>query len=161
MQKSEKSLRQRAIVNIITHYAIESQEEILRMLYEQGFELTQATLSRDFRELRIAKVPDSEGNYLYKLPKETSAPIILSEKDGVISSFTRKGVVKFEFLGQFIVIKTPAGFASGFAREIDENRIPGVAATIAGHDTILIILRERCDKSLITSNLKALFSFNQ
>lgn len=157
MRKPGKAQRQEAIEQILSKSAIESQEELLMQLSDRGFELTQATLSRDFREMKVAKTPDSAGNYYYRLPGiKLSQP--KAEKYGMTSSFSRHGIINIEFSGQIAVIKTPGGYAGGVAQDIDINNIPGIMATIAGNDTVLVILRENSNKADIINSLKLLFA---
>lgn len=157
MRKRSKEERQAAISEILKHEAIDSQEELLQRLSAQGFELTQATLSRDFREMKVAKTPDTAGNYVYRLPA-MHLPQSRSEKFGMMVAFSRKGALNIEFSGQIAVIKTPGGYAKGVARDIDANNIPGIMATIAGEDTVLVLLRENADKVNIMNSLQILFA---
>ena len=157
MKKTGKEARQQAIAEVLSKNSIEGQEELLQLLSEKGIELTQATLSRDFREMKVAKTPDAAGNYFYRLP-QVRLPQPKAEKFGVTSSFSRQGIINIEFSGQMAVIKTPAGYARGIAQDIDANNIPGVMATIAGSDTVLAILRENSNKADIINSLKLLFA---
>ena len=117
MKKSGKQERQKAIESILRANAIENQDELLRILSGRGFDLTQATLSRDFREMKIAKTPDTAGSYFYRLPNKQIAEQ-KTQKYGIVSSFLRKGVINIEFSGQFAIIKTPHGYANGIAHDI-------------------------------------------
>jgi len=156
MEKTTKQQRHEAITRILESRSIDSQEELLRRLAEEGIELTQATLSRDFREMKIAKTPDNAGNYFYRLPG-----IQLSQtqkgKQGLMAPFVRHGLLNIDFSGQMAVMKVPVGYAKGIACDIDVNNINGVMGTIAGHDTVLMILYEHADKSEILHALKLLF----
>ncbi len=157
MSKKSKQQRHAAISEILSNNAIDSQDYLLKMLLEKGFSLTQATLSRDFREMMIAKTPDERGLYFYRLPtSELARPT--AQKFGITTSFYRQGVINLEFSGQMAIIKTPAGYAMGIAQDIDSNFIPGIIATIAGNDTVLCILRENANKLDIINSLKILFS---
>ncbi|MDO5523303.1 MAG: hypothetical protein Q4G48_04575 [Bacteroidia bacterium] len=157
MSKPTKEERQDAIAHILSKNAIESQDELLTQLSDKGFELTQATLSRDFREMKVAKTPDAAGNYFYRLPS-VQLPQPKAEKYGMTSTFSRHGIINIEFSGQLAVIKTPGGYARGVAQDIDINNIPGIMATVAGNDTVLIVLRENSSKTDIINALKLLFS---
>ncbi len=157
MRKGGKQERQEAIQSILREDRIENQDELLQILSERGFELTQATLSRDFREMKIAKTPDSDGNYFYQLPSR-QIPENRRRKQGITSSFSRRGIINIEFSGQFAVIKTPNGYANGIAHDIDSNNIAGIAGTIAGDDTVLVVLRENSDKTDIFNSLNLLFA---
>lgn len=157
MAKSGKELRQEAITRILSNRDIDSQEELLRVLAEEGFELTQATLSRDFREMKIAKTPDNAGNYYYRLPG-IQLPQAKRSKQSLMSPFSRHGLLSIEFSGQLAVIKTPGGYAKGISADIDANNISGIMGTIAGYDTVMIILYEDTNKADILNALKLLFN---
>ncbi|MDR1516673.1 MAG: hypothetical protein LBS52_00990 [Dysgonamonadaceae bacterium] len=157
MKKNDKQERQDAIGEILRESAVGSQDDLMNILIDKGFELTQATLSRDFREMKIAKTPDTAGNYVYRLPA-MHLPEAKSQKQGMICPFYRNGVLNIEFSGQMAVVKTPRGYAQGVAQDIDANQIPGVMATIAGNDTLMLVLRENADKLAIINSLKILFS---
>ena len=160
MRKIDKKERQEAIAEILGQSAIDSQEELLQLLSQKGIDLTQATLSRDFREMKIAKTPDTAGNYVYRLPG-MHLPQARAEKYGMMTSFSRQGVMNIEFSGQMALIKTPAGYARGIARDIDANNIADIMGSIAGEDTVLLILRESADKRNILNTLKILFDKNK
>jgi transcriptional regulator of arginine metabolism len=127
---SSKKDRLIAIRDIIREYAVESQEELLNILKSKGFEVTQATLSRDMKQLKIIKSPDVEGKYVYTLSKENNYANI------------PYGFASIEFSGQLGVIKTRPGYASAVASDIDTKAQHEIMGTIAGDDTILIIPRE-------------------
>ncbi len=157
MIKKDKKERQKEIAEIVSKSVIDSQEELLQILAERGFEVTQATLSRDFRELKIAKTPDDLGRYVYRLPSKRlqTNP---SEKRGMMSPFMRQGIMNIEFSGQMAMIKTPEGYAQGIARDIDVANISGIMGTIAGYDTVFVVLRENADKTNIMHSLKIIFT---
>ena len=96
MKKPGKEERQEAIAQILGTNSIESQEELLQLLSDKGFELTQATLSRDFREMKVAKTPDAAGNYFYRLPG-IKLPQPKADKFGMTSPFSRHGIINIEF----------------------------------------------------------------
>lgn len=156
MEKTHKQLRHETIARILDSSSIDSQEELLRRLADEGFELTQATLSRDFREMKIAKTPDNAGNYFYRLPGVQLSQTRMV-KQGLMSPFIRHGLLGIDFSGQMAVIKVPAGYAKGIACDIDANNIKGVMGTIAGHDTVLMILNENAERSEILNALKLIF----
>lgn len=156
MRRTTKEERQKAIEEILTSHSIESQEEILNRLQADGFNLTQATLSRDFREMKVAKTPDSSGSYFYRLP-DIHLPKTDTSRHGITASFHRYGILNIEFSGQIAVIKTPTGYARGIASDIDANNFAGIMGTIAGEDTVLVILRENCNKTDIINSFKLLF----
>ncbi len=156
IRKNGKQERQEAIARLLGSATVDSQDDLLHRLSEEGLELTQATLSRDFREMKIAKTPDSAGNYVYRLPG-VQLPQARKERHGIMASFVRHGLLNIDFSGQLAVIKVPAGYAKGIASDIDAGSIHGVMGTIAGHDTVLMILRENAEKNQIMQSLKLLF----
>ncbi|MDR3251006.1 MAG: ArgR family transcriptional regulator [Tannerella sp.] len=130
-----RTLRLLAIENVLRREAIRSQDDLQKALKDKGFEVTQATLSRDVRQLKIVKSHDDEGRYVYMLP------------DAVMLPDTRQSAAlhdrpTVEFSGELAVIKTRPGYAMGIASDIDEHSPREILGTIAGDDTILVIPRE-------------------
>lgn len=129
MSASEKAQRQLAIKEIISSKDISSQEELAKELLRRGFEVNQATLSRDLKELGIAKVSTPEGVW-YQLQPENEAHRLRT-----LISYEIESIHANESL---IVIKTLRGRASGVAEILDRLDIPDILGTIAGDDTIFI-----------------------
>ena len=125
--------RQKTILEIIASRRIYSQEELLSALSEKRIEVTQATLSRDLKALMISKVP-GEGYVIPDkiAPKSVRSPI-------------GDGITSIAFSGQMAVVKTHPGFASAIASLLDRHSLPGVMGTIAGDDTVLIMIRKEAD----------------
>lgn len=146
-----KNKRLEAIKEIIIENNVGSQEEILTLLNQRGFILTQATLSRDLKFLKIAKVPSDQGGYIYTIP--VVSHISSKDKDG-ISSINSE--VTIEFSGLFAVLKTKPGYAGGIASDIDNGASKEILGTIAGDDTILLIPREGITRSKIIETLGAI-----
>ena len=144
----KKLLRLDYIKQLVASHEIELQEELLRLLHENGFVATQATLSRDLKELKIAKMPNSEGRYCYRLHRN------LDVKVSKFQNVHLNGGVSLVFSQNIAVLHTKPGYASVIAANIDacEDDLD-VLGTIAGDDTILLVLREA---SLRTDVLKAL-----
>jgi len=138
---SVKNSRLDMIRIIISSQEICNQEELLQALAKEGFKLTQATLSRDLKQLKVAKACNYSGKSVYVLPnnamyrrvKETRPP-----REMMVYS----GFVSMRFSGNLGVIKTRPGYAGSIAYDIDNSDIPQIIGTIAGDDTILIILEE-------------------
>lgn len=138
-----KKERLNAIKKLIMEARITSQDDLMRPLVESGFELTQATLSRDLKELKIAKVPDSEGRYVYVLPKEDSiANTVQYPLDDAPRQTGLGGFLSIRFSRNIAVIKTTPGFAGSIAYDIDYGRAPEILGTLAGDDTIMVVLQE-------------------
>lgn len=147
-----KNNRLEALRMIISSQELGSQEELLAALQREGFSLTQATLSRDLKQLKVAKAASMSGNYVYVLPNETmykrvSTPFSVKEMMEV------PGFVSINFSGNMGVIKTRPGYASSIAWNIDNSDIPQILGTIAGDDTIFIVIREGYSKREVTENL--------
>ena len=132
-----KSRRQGAILDIIDGEPLRSQEELRRRLRDAGFETTQATISRDIKELGLLK---RAGDGAYQRPgAESQNPkLVLSALGRATSEFVRK----VERVQQLVVVRTGAGQASALAQAIDRARLPEMVGTIAGDDTILVIARD-------------------
>ncbi len=133
-----KSKRLLAIKNIITSQKVSSQEELLFLLEKSGFVTTQATLSRDLKFLKVAKVPDAQTGYVYSLHEIAGKPT----EDAGSDDFPVSGIETIEFSQNLAVIKTKPGFANGIASVIDSHGLFEILGTIAGDDTILLIARE-------------------
>ena len=137
---------------IISSREMGSQEELLAALQEEGFKLTQATLSRDLKQLKVAKAASMGGNYVYVLPnvamyKRVSSPAQVKEMMQV------PGFLSINFSGNIGVIKTRPGYASSIAYNIDASIIPYILGTIAGDDTILIVCTENSSEHDVVAAL--------
>ena len=149
-----RNKRLKTIAELVSVYSPCSQEELLKRLHEKGFLITQATLSRDIKQLKIIKSPDDDGNYLYRLPKVntySNKNERVKEIRTLIHSF-----ISLEFSNNLGVIKTRPGYAMGIASDIDAKATQTILGTIAGDDTILLIPREGISRKEI---IKALAEF--
>lgn len=144
-----KDFRHKTIKEIIGNSEIPSQEMLLNILVTRGFDITQATLSRDIKELKIVKVPTANGNYAYQLPEAINIQI-QEEPVGPLSTY---GFVSIEFSGQLAVIKTRPGYAMAIAGEIDAKAKSTIIGTVAGDDTILVIPKENITRKEIIDSL--------
>ena len=136
---------------IISSKEIGSQEELLQALAAEGFELTQATLSRDLKQLKVAKAATMQGKYVYVLPND-----IMYKRSGDQSAtemLMNNGFISMQFSGNLAVIKTRPGYASSMAYDIDNREFSDIIGTIAGDDTILLVLREGADQRSVRSYL--------
>lgn len=134
---SEKLERQATLKQIIELNRIGKQEDLLNILKQRGYNLTQATLSRDLKELKIGKIPDLDHGYVYALPNANIRRRIIKSDE-----FSRLGFRSIEVSGNIAVIKTKSGYANSFATIIDELYLPEIIGTLAGNDTILLIIKE-------------------
>jgi transcriptional regulator of arginine metabolism len=126
---------------IISSQELGSQEELLSALQKEGFQLTQATLSRDLKQLKVAKASSMSGNYVYVLPNDTMYKRV-STPSKVREMMEVPGFLSINFSGNMGVIKTRPGYASAIAWNIDGSDIPQIIGTIAGDDTIFIVIKE-------------------
>ncbi len=129
-----------AIREVIQSQSIGSQEELLRVLITHGFAVTQATLSRDLKQMQIAKIATREGGYMYVMP-DVAASAKCKVSPHIIPPKTVAGVVSIECSQVLLVVRTKPGYASSIAYDIDMSGLPEVMGTVAGDDTILVIPR--------------------
>lgn len=139
--KNKKS-RLQQIVELINNNCIGSQEELSKMLSTKGFMVTQATLSRDLKMLRITKVATDTGGYMYIIPDSNNIQDKLLQSGQMIQNNHSASFVSINFSHNIAVIKTRNGYASGLAYDIDMSKTPEILGTIAGADTVFAILRE-------------------
>ena len=137
----EKYSRLEALRLIISSQHLGSQEELLNALQKEGFQLTQATLSRDLKQLKVAKAATMDGSYVYVLPNETMYKRV-STPSSVREMMEIPGFLGIQISGNIAVIKTRTGYASAIAWNIDNKNIPMILGTVAGADTIMIVLKE-------------------
>ena len=113
----------------------------MNALQKEGFKLTQATLSRDLKQLKVAKAASMSGNYVYVLPNETMYKRV-STPNSIREMMKVPGFVSINFSGNLGIIKTRPGYASSIAWNIDNSDVPEILGTIAGDDTIFIVIKE-------------------
>ena len=136
-----KNNRLEALRLIISSQQLVSQDELLNALQKEGFKLTQATLSRDLKQLKVAKAASMSGNYVYVLPNETMYKRV-STPNSIREMMKVPGFVSINFSGNIGIIKTRPGYASSIAWNIDNSDVPEILGTIAGDDTIFIVIKE-------------------
>lgn len=196
----QKTIRQSAIAKAITDGNIHNQNELQEILKVSKINVTQSTLSRDLKEMKIMRLPNADGEYVYALPLEASMVSYSGRnysemKDSSSlqgshehSGTSARGTFKYvnenmpadaghwrnakleesdrqkikvrsiEFSSLFAVIKTAPGFASAVAAVIDDNNINGIMGTIAGDDTILVMIKDGFTQPQIVSNLSTYIS---
>jgi transcriptional regulator of arginine metabolism len=142
------------ISEILRMQVIGSQEELLDILRAKGYDVTQATLSRDLKVLKVAKTPLSNGAYKYVLPPQIKP---ISDELNAHNFTSHGAVLNLEFSGQLAVLKTKPGYASAIAWDIDNRLNDEVLGTIAGDDTILLIPREGVTRADITKMINMIF----
>ena len=147
-----KNNRLDAIKIIISSKEIGSQEELLQELLKEGYQLTQGTLSRDLKQLKVAKAASMNGNYVYVLPNNTMYKR-MTEQHSASEMLMYNGFVSIDFSSNLAVIKTRPGYASRLAYDIDNHDFEEILGTIAGDDTILLVLREGYTRTSIRNAL--------
>ena len=148
-----KNQRQSAILDVVEHEAVRSQEQLRHLLVSRGFDVTQATLSRDIKELGLLK-RSSDGAY-------QPAGLAVASPASAIDSLGRtlaEYLLNVEAVQQLVVVKTGTGQAQILAVAIDRARLADIAGTIAGDDTILIIARDPKSAQNVVKQLKDLAS---
>ncbi|SHJ48802.1 arginine repressor [Paramaledivibacter caminithermalis] len=146
-----KYSRHAKILEIIENHEIETQEELAEYLKKNGFNVTQATVSRDIKELRLIKVLTKNGKYKYAAIKQQDNVV----SDRLIKIF-RDSVLGIDHSGNIIVLKTLSGAANAAAEAIDVLDLKGVTGTMAGDNTIFVLVSEDIDKKEIIDEFKKL-----
>ena len=138
-----KRARLQVIMELIRKNCIGSQEELSKMLADKGHSVTQATLSRDLKLLKITKVATDMGGYMYIIPDSNKIQDkMLSTGQTSLKDATMQSFVSIQFSGHTAVIKTRNGYAGGLAYDLDMSQPPEILGTIAGADTVFAVLRE-------------------
>jgi len=149
---SLKALRQRKIKEIIKSKNISTQEELANALKKAGFNVTQATVSRDIKELRLIKIARKDNLYVYGLPKEQE--IIHNEER--LRLMMQEFVLNIDYSENIVVMKTYPGNAHGVASLIDGSKWQGVIGTLAGDDTILLVIKPKEKVGALINKLESL-----
>jgi transcriptional regulator of arginine metabolism len=140
--KTDKALRQQTIMELLEREIVPNQDELRKKLKEKGLSVTQATLSRDLRELGVVKRVNSEGLYRYSRPgARRSTPLVRCESSG-----------------NLVVLRTKAGLAPAVAYQIDALDLPEILGTVAGEDTLFAVVAEGFETSVIREKLRRLVS---
>jgi transcriptional regulator of arginine metabolism len=148
-----KNNRLETLRMIISSRELGSQEELLNALENEGIRVTQATLSRDLKQLKVAKAATLRGNYVYVLPNDTMYKRV-STPGNIREMMTASGFISINFSGNMGIIKTRPGYASAIAWNIDSSDIPQILGSIAGDDTIFIVIREGVSHKEVTDAIK-------
>lgn len=147
---NQKTQRFATIRKIIRNELIASQEELIARLRESGVEITQSTLSRDLKFMNVAKVPHKDKGYIYVLPNT-------AQHESNVSSNISDNITSLTFSGNLGVLKTKSGYASAISVPIDNLDSPDILGTIAGDNTVLLILREEANRGQIIESLVRIF----
>ena len=145
----KKTQRHAAILDLIQKQSIRTQEEMLDSLQKLGFKTTQATVSRDIKDLKIIKTADGSGLYRYT----PSAPAESGDFAAKLHKIFTETVYKTDFAGNIVVLKTYSGMGNAAGAAVDSMKIEGVVGTLAGDDTMLIITRSPAAAEQICAKL--------
>ena len=147
-----KSKRQAKIMEIISKINVETQEQLLQELQQAGFTATQATISRDIKELRIVKELTSFGTYRYT----TAAKELPNTFSSRLNTIFRECVTGFDYAQNMIVIHTLPGLANAAASALDAMNMSVVLGTIAGDDTVFVVMRDTNSAAAFCGEIKSL-----
>ena len=148
-----KEERFELIKKIISSEVISNQDDLQLRLHALGLEVTQATLSRDLKSLQVIKVSDAKAGYAYRLPTSNMGQSVQNESNISRMNFLADGVLGISFSGNLGVIKTLPGFAPSTALAIDESGCNEIIGTIAGDDTILVVIKDGIGRNDVTRAL--------
>lgn len=146
-----KSSRQKKILEIVNRYQIETQDDLIDRLLVEGFSVTQATVSRDIRELQLNKVLTDKGTYRYVLPRKDENPAGMKINEALVDSITSA-----DHAQNLVVIRTFPGLAQAVATGIDSLSIADVLGCVAGDDTILIATRTENAAKTISERIRVM-----
>lgn len=131
-----KKSRHAKIIELIEKYEVETQEDLAEYLKEAGFQVTQATVSRDIRELKLSKIPTGDGKQKYVVLKQDDSHLV----DKYIRVL-KDGLISMDMAQNILVIKTVSGMASAVAVAVDAMKFKEIVGSIAGDDTIMMAVR--------------------
>lgn len=144
-----KAKRHAAILQIVSQHQVANQERLRELLEKEGFDVTQATLSRDIREIGLLKMSDESGSY-YAAPQEELLPA--PQLTPLVPSL----LLRSDGVGTFLVLRTPVGSASALAAALDHEDWPEVIGSIAGDDTVLFICKTVADRQKLARRIEEL-----
>ena len=144
-----KNKRQEALAEIVSAYEVDTQAELIDRLRERGFEVTQATISRDIRQLKLVKIATGHGGYKYMLPPKNDSAASIKLNDALVESITR-----VSRSGNLVVLRTYPGLANAVAAGIDGIDISSILGCVAGDDTILVVAVDEKVAEAVESKVK-------
>ena len=145
-----KTKRQRKIIELITNYDIETQEELAAKLVENGFNVTQATISRDIRELNLTKIATKGGKQKYAV--QSSSDIVSNSK---YMRVLNDGIITMDTAGNILVVKTVSGMAMAVAAALDAMQIKEILGCIAGDDKIMCVVKHAEETDRVKEHIES------
>lgn len=149
-----KNDRQKTILSIITDEVVETQEQLLSLLEQRGFVATQATISRDIKQLHLVKAPAGQGKYRYAVSDHGNKINIANKQQTIF----RESIMKVDYAQNLVVLHTMVGLANGAAAALDGMKIDQLIGTLAGDDTVLLIMRDNESAMELAAGIKAMLS---
>lgn len=149
-----KAKRHAKILELISEYEIDTQEELLKLLKEQGFDVTQATVSRDIKELRLVKTLSRDGHYRYITGTKQASNDMAFKFHSIFS----ESVNSVDCAGNIVVVKCYTGMANAACAALDSIHWNGVVGTLAGDDTIFVLIRNEQRAVELMGELKSLLN---
>lgn len=146
-----KSVRQEKILEIINRYEVETQEDLILRLNAEGFNVTQATVSRDIRQMKLTKVLTGRGSYRYIQSARNAGDDGVRFNNALVDS-----ILNVDYAGNIIVLKTYPGLASAVATGIDSIHMVEILGCVAGDDTIIIVARDEKSAGEVSDKLKGM-----
>lgn len=146
-----KKRRQAKIIELISQNDIETQEELQQLLNEHGYEVTQATISRDIKELRLVKDLSAKGRYVYSTGKKS-----VENTNHRASGIFNETIISYDYALNTVVIKCFPGMANAVCAAIDSMNLNEILGSIAGDDTIFILCRSEETAALFTNKLRTM-----
>lgn len=147
-----KNARQGEIIKIIQSMDVETQDQLLSELRARGFHTTQATISRDIKELRMVKELSKNGGYRYSLSERKASSAV----DARLRTIFKEGVVSAEVAQNLVVVRTMPGLASAACSALDGMEIEGMVGSLAGDDTGILIMRDNTAAQLFSAEIHKL-----
>ena len=154
----KKESRLEVIKMLISSQELSKQDELMTELEKAGYPTAQATLSRDLKKLRIIKAQNAEGRYVYVMPADRAYRSV-SDTHMTVTAMNRLGVLTVKFSGNMAVIKTLPGHASHVAYDIDHAGLDCVVGTVAGDDTVMLVLEEGVERAEVLNALSQVLPF--
>jgi transcriptional regulator of arginine metabolism len=148
-----KKNRHEKIIEIVEKYDVETQDELIERLRQSGYDVTQATVSRDIRALKLVKVLTENGSYRYVLPRIEDGAENVGEGSAYRKAYVQS-ITEINYAMNNVVVKTTPGMASAVALLLDQTYHSLMLGSVAGDDTILVVTRNEEDARLLASNIQ-------
>lgn len=146
-----KKLRQKKIIELVDTYDVETQEELAEYLKQAGYQVTQATVSRDIRELKLSKLPAGNGRQKYVFVKQEEA-----QPGDKYIRVLREGFVSMDMAQNILVLKTVSGMAMAVAAAVDTMKLKEIVGSIAGDDTIMMAVRTVEETKVLMEKIRSM-----